>query len=165
MPRNRLGWSRSARQVLVAGALWLCCTAVSIPPDLHMAESNGRLTFSSNNGVLSTTAVCPGYRFDQLDTGGPTFSPDFHWVLVDVLGPFEPGNVPRNHALIYVASGRMILAPQFPYYVGVPATTDTLSWASGRRAALRYTNGKSVTVHDPPLHPLPPERCAPPDRS
>ena len=163
MPR-KLEWASSTCRVLGAAAVWLCCTAVTVPSNLHMTESNGALTFSSGNGVLSTATVCPGYRFDQLDAGGPTFSPDFHWVLVDVLGPFEPGDVPRNHALIYVPSGRMILAPQFPYYAGVPSTTETISWASGQRATLRYANGKSATVHDPPLHPLPAQRCAPPTR-
>jgi hypothetical protein len=124
-----------------------------------MSTSDRALTFSSGNRILSTASVCRGYNFDQLGIGGPKFSPDFHFVLVDVLGPFEPGDVPRNHALISVATGGIILAPSFPHYAGVPMTLDPLSWASGQRATLRYASGKTAAVHE--LHPFPVARCTP----
>jgi hypothetical protein len=81
-------------------------------------------------------------------------------VLVDVLGPFEPGNVARTHALIDVRTGGLVLAPNFPAYVDVPSTLGGLSWASGERATLRYAQeGRSADLHDPPLRPLPITTC------
>ncbi len=111
---------------------------------------------------MSTATICPGYEFVAVGAGGPHLSPDLHWILVDVRGPFTPGNVPLTHALAHVATGAVVLSPDFPRYFGVPATRDRLAWASGERATLRYNDGKTATVKDPPLRPLPVTRCAPP---
>lgn len=146
---------------LAACALaWSCCGAAVAPSNVRIsAISDHSLTFSSGDKVISTATLCPAYNFDQFGAGGPTFSPDFHFVLVDVLGPFTPGNVPRNRALITVATGGIVLAPDFPSYAGVPLTLDKLSWASGQRATLRYSNGHTATVHEPPPHPFPLAHC------
>ncbi len=112
--------------------------------------------------IVSTATLCPGYEFSQLGMTGPKVSPDRHWILIDVLGPYEPGNVGRNHALIQIATGRFIISPNFKTYVAVPGTLQPLSWASGERAALRYADGSTAVVRDPPLRPIPAQECAPP---
>jgi hypothetical protein len=119
-----------------------------------------RITLAVAGSVLSSATLCPEYAFDTLGSGGPTVSPDLHWILVDVRGPFEPANVPVTHAIIEVTTGAIVTAPDFPKYLGVPATRDPLAWASGERATLRYKGDKLATIHDPPLHPLPPFDCA-----
>ena len=90
---------------------------------------------------------------------GPKFSPDQHWVLVDVLGPFEPGNVARNHAIVDVRTGRFITSADFPHFLGVPSTSQPVSWASGQLATLRYSDGTTVALRDPALHAFPFSRC------
>jgi hypothetical protein len=148
---------------IFAAALYVAASgaaATTVPADVRVDESERTLTFASGDAVISTVTLCPGQVFDQFGIGGPTFSPDFHWVLVDVLGPFAPGNVTRNHALIDVRTGGLILAPRFPAYVEVPSTLGGLSWASGLRATLRYApDGRTADLHDPPLRPLPIPSC------
>jgi len=141
------------------GLAWSLCGAASVPSDVRIATSDRTLTFSSAGKLISTATLCQGYTFDQFGAGGPKFSPDFHFVLVDVLGPFTPGNVPRNRALVAVATGGIILAPDFPGYAGIPITLDKLSWASGQRSTLRYANGHTATVHDPPPRAFPLAHC------
>ncbi len=119
------------------------------------------MTLAAGGTVLSSATVCPGYAFDTLGPGGPRLSPDLHWVLVDVLGPFLPGDVARTHALIAVDSGAIIMSTDFPEYAGAPATASPLTWASGEREVLRYNDGKTVSLRDGPLKPVPPLQCAP----
>jgi len=114
----------------------------------------------SHGAVVSTALVCPGYTFDSFGNGGPRLSPDQHWVLVDVRGPLSPGNVVRTHALINVRTGGLIFATAFPSLLRVPSTNDGLTWASGERSTLRYADGKTYALVDPPRVPLPVERCA-----
>jgi hypothetical protein len=147
------------RAFLVA-LVWLaCCAATSVPSNLHLSLTTRALTFDHDGRIVSTAIVCPGYEFDQFGTTGPRFSPDNHWVLVDVKGPFTPGNVPRTHALVEVTSGRIVLAPNFQTYLGIPPSLEPIAWASGQRATVAYPNGKSAPIHDPPLRALPAERC------
>ncbi len=149
--------TRPLRWVAV-GALWLCLGA-RVPAGIHPSITDRAVTFDSNGVVLSTAVVCPGYAFDQFGRSGPTLSPDDHWLLVVVKGPFTPGNVPRTSALVQVATGAIVFAPSFPTYLGIPTTLEPVAWASGRRATLAYASGQSATIHDPPLRPIPALRC------
>ncbi len=136
--------------------------AAALPSDPGISLTNNSLTVLEASGrIVSTATVCPGYTFSQLGTTGPKLSPNRHWILVDVLGPYEPGNVGRNHALVQVATGRTVISPNFKAYLGVPGTLQPLSWVSGERAMLRYTDGTTAVVHDPPRHPIPREQCGP----
>jgi len=154
---RRRGRQRGARGLLAALFVAAASSAaLAVPSDVRIAESQRTLSFTSGGTLISTVTLCPGAVFQQIGTGGPTFSPDLHWVLVDVVGPFEPGNVPRSHAIVDVRTGGIVLAPAFPAYLGVPFTLGGLAWASGQRATLRYAdNGRSARLHDPPLRPLP----------
>jgi hypothetical protein len=60
-----------------------------------------------------------------------------------------------------VASGRIVLSSDFPRYLGVPASLDPVAWASGAREVLRYKDGSTATLKEPPLQALPATRCAP----
>ncbi len=132
----------------------------SLPSNPALSLTSDSITVLDAGGrIVSTATVCPGFTFSQLGKTGPKVSPDRHWILVDVLGPYEPGNVGRNHALIQIATGRFVTSPDFKTYIGVPATLQPLEWASGQRATLRYANGTTAAVHDPPPHPLPGQRC------
>ena len=131
-----------------------------IPSDIRIATSDSQLRFSSGGRTIATATLCPGYKFDQFGVTGPTYSPDLHWVLVDVLGPFLPGNVARNHALIEVATGGIVPSAEFPEYLGVRSTSDTLAWASGQRQNLHYAAGPDATVLEPPLHRIPAPVCS-----
>jgi hypothetical protein len=133
----------------------------SVPPNVYPSVTDRAITFVHDGTVLSTAVVCPGYAFDQFGSSGPKFSPDNHWVLIDVRGPFTPGNVPRTEALVQVTTGAIVFAPNFPAYLGVPAALQPIAWASGERATLAYPGGRSATLHDPPLHPIPALRCIP----
>lgn len=136
------------------------CGGASVPADVHVSATPRTLTFDHDGTVFATAVICPGFAFDTFGTAGPKFSPDNHWLLVDVIGPYEPGDVPRTRALVEVPTGRVVLAPNFPEYLGVPTTLQPIAWASGQRATLAYPNGKSATLHEPPLRAIPPERCA-----
>lgn len=149
-------------RALALGTIWATAGATFVPPNVHLSPTDASITIDTNGRVISTAELCPGFAFVQFGAAGPKLSPDQHWVLVDVLGPFAPGNVQRTHALVAVLSGRIVTGPDFPGYVGVPNSRDPVMWASGRRAALRYADGSTATVHDPPLRPLPERRCAPP---
>ncbi len=143
--------------------LVLSTSAGVLPSDPALSLTNGSITVLDIGGhIVSTATVCPGYTFSQLGVSGPKVSPDRHWILVDVLGPYEPGNIGRNHALVQIATGRLVTSPNFKAYVGVPGTLAPLAWASGERASLRYADGSTAVVHDPPPHPLPAVQCAPP---
>ncbi len=137
-----------------------CCGA-SVPADIRVSVTESTISFAHDGTVLSTAVVCPGLTFDGFGASGPKLSPDNHWALVDVLGPYTPGNVPRTHALVEVTTGAIVLAPNFPAYLGIPSSLEPLAWASGQRATVAYPNGKSATLHDPPLHAIPTERCTP----
>jgi len=117
------------------------------------------LLLDSGGMIVSTALLCPGYTFDGFGNGGPRLSPDQHWVLVDVRGPYEPGNVPRTHALVNVRTGALVISSAFAATVGVPNTSDALAWASGERSTLRYADGRTAALRDPPLRPLPVQRC------
>jgi hypothetical protein len=67
--------------------------------------------------------------------------------------------VPRTEALVRVVTGELVFAPNFPAYLGVPATLVPISWASGQRATLVYPSGKSAPITDPPLRPIPAPQC------
>ena len=150
--RSLVSWSAPA--LLLVGTL-----GAFVPSDVAIATSDSTLQFSSGGRVISTATLCPGYTFDQFGVTGPTFSPDLHWVLVDVLGPFEPGNVARNHAIIEVTTGAIVPSAEFPEYLGVRSSPDALAWASGERQTLHYTSGADATVHEPPLHQIPATTC------
>lgn len=144
-------------------ALGWFALAAAVPPNPNVSLTTRALTILESNGhIISTATLCPGFAFDQFGGTGPRFSPDQHWILVDVLGPYAPGNVGRNHALIHVTSGRLVTSTNFEHYLGVPATLETLAWASGERETLRYHDGKTATLRDPPLRELPEQACAPP---
>jgi hypothetical protein len=130
-----------------------------LPANLRVSATPRSLTVDHNGTVLSTALVCAGYAFDRFGKTGPTFSPNQHWILIDVLGPYAPGNVPRTHALVQVATGAIVLAPDFPVYLGIPATIEAPAWASGRLATLTDAKGKTFAVPDPPLRAIPGERC------
>jgi hypothetical protein len=142
---------------------WLAAAGMAfgfVPSNVRLEETAHTLTFTSDGNVLSSATLCPAFAFDTLGVGEPTFSPDLHWVLVDVLGPFEPGNVARTHALIDVRTGGLILGPDFPAYVGVKTTSGSVSWASGELATLRdQSNGHTADLRDPPVRPLPIVTC------
>ncbi|MBD5633990.1 MAG: hypothetical protein IAI49_05870 [Candidatus Eremiobacteraeota bacterium] len=140
--------------------LWIGCCAANVPANVRVSVTDGSLSFDHNGTILSTAVICPGLRFDRFGVSGPQLSPDNHWLLVDVIGPFSPGNVPRTHALVQVATGAVVLAPNFPTYLGVPTSLQPIAWASGQRATLAYPNGKSATLREPPLRPIPAERCS-----
>ena len=136
--------------------------AAAVPPNPNVTLTSTAITVLQSDGhIISTATLCPGYQFDQFGRTGPRFSPDQHWILVDVLGPFAPGNVERNHVLVHVTTGRLVTSPNFQRYLGVPATSQTLAWASGERETLRYEDGKTATLRDPPRE-LPAQTCAPP---
>ncbi len=132
-----------------------------LPPDIIVSLTARSLMLVSDGDVISTALVCPDYRFAAFGSGGPHLSPDQHWVLVDIRGPFTPGNVPRNHALVNVRTGAVIAAPDFPSVLGIPAAPDALAWVSGERSTLRYANGKTIALHDPLKRPVPRLRCLP----
>ncbi len=157
--RSRPFFRRVAFAWVAAGALGLA----PLPPDPKLTLTNQSLTILTNDGrIISSAIVCPGYQFDQLGVAGPRLSPDQHWVLVDILGPFAPGNVVRNHAIVQVRTGRYVISPQFKRYLGAPVTLRPLHWASGRLATLGYEDGTSADLHDPPRVPFPAVACAPP---
>ena len=146
------------RTSLAASALALLA---AVPPNPNVTLTSRALTVLETDGhIVSTATLCPGFEFSQFGRTGPQFSPDQHWILVDVLGPYEPGNVGRNHALIHVATGRLVTSANFQKYLGVPATLETLAWASGERETLRYHDGKTASLREPPRN-LPEQRCAP----
>ncbi len=147
--------------MLAALLVWFTSTAAFVPAGVRVSvDTPQRITVAVAGSVLSSATLCPNYAFATLGVGAPTISPDLHWILVDVKGPFEPANVPVTHALIEVTTGAVVIAPDFPTYLGVPSTRDPLAWASGERATLRYKSDKLATIHDPPLHALPPLECA-----
>jgi len=148
---------------LAALLAWAACTAEFVPSDVRLSvDSPQRITVVAAGTVLSQANLCPTYQFDTLGPGGPTLSPDLHWILVDVKGPFEPGNVPVTHALIQVTTGALVTAPDFPTYAGVPSSRDPLAWASGLRSTLRYKNESLASLHDPPPRPFPAFDCGRP---
>lgn len=149
----------SFRRTLAFALLWLGSCAANVPANLHVSVTKEAVSFDANGVVLSTAVLCPGFAFDQFGAYGPKLSPDDHWALVDVQGPFTPGNVPRTEALVRVVTGEIVFAPNFPIYLGVPATLVPISWASGQRATLVYPNGKSATIADPPLRSIPAPQC------
>ena len=158
MSQCELSWA--ARRLALVSVLALY-GASFIPSDARIALQSERSLSVAGDGVtLSTTTICPGYAFVQIGPGEPVLSPDLHWVLVDVLGPFEPGNVPRTHALVQVSDGAIVLAPNFPEYFGVPTSLQALAWASGERAVLRYSDGTTERIRDTPLKPIPTLHCA-----
>jgi hypothetical protein len=147
----------------VIAIAWFLLGVSPLPPNPNLTLTNTAISVIDSSGhIISTATLCPGYEFAQLGAAGPKFSPDQHWVLVDVLGPFEPGNVQRNHAIVDVHSGRFVVSPDFPKYLGVPGTLLPLAWASGLRATLRYQDGKTANVHDPPLQAFPQSPCPAP---
>jgi hypothetical protein len=150
------------RSALVTLAFaWLTLGAAPLPPNPNLSLTNSAISVIDRTGhIISTATLCPGYEFVQLGVAGPKFSPDQHWVLVDVLGPFEPGNVARNHAIVDVHSGRFVVSADFPHFLGVPSTSLPVSWASGELATLRYSDGKTASLRDPALHAFPNLRCA-----
>ena len=151
---------KSALRTGVAFVLALGSLGAFVPSNVRIATSDRMLRFSSDDKTISTAILCPGYQFDQFGVTGPTFSPDLHWVLVDILGPFEPGNVARNHALVEVTTGAIVRSPEFPEYLGVPSTADPLAWASGERQTLHYAKGSDGAVKVPPLRPIPLSPCS-----
>jgi hypothetical protein len=154
---------RSTRRTLVrclaATLLFTGALGAFIPSNVRISTSDSELEFSSDGKTIATATLCPGYKFDQFGVTGPTFSPDLHWVLVDVLGPFEPGNVARNHALVEVATGAIVPSSAFPEYLGVRSTPDALQWRSGERQTLHYQSGADATVPEPTLRPVPRPSC------
>jgi hypothetical protein len=132
-----------------------------VPGVVHVSATDRALTFDHDGRVLSTAVICPGFTFDRFGMSGPRLSPDNHWALVDVVGPYTPGNVPRTHALVQVTTGAVVLAPNFPAYLGVPASLEPIAWASGERSTLAYPDGKSATLLEPPRRAIPPLVCTP----
>ena len=130
----------------------------SLPPNIRISATNRSLVFDSNGTIVSTALLCPGYTFDAFGKGGPRLSPDQHWALVDVRGPYEPGNIARAHVLAYVRSGIIVFSSDFPSAVGIPTPTDGIDWSSGERATLRYRDGRTFALIDPPRG-VKPERC------
>jgi len=130
-----------------------------LPPNITMSLTDRSLTLASDGDVISTALLCPGFAFDTFGAGGPRLSPDQHWVLVDIRGPYTPGNVPRNHALINVHTGAVIASPDFPAVLGIATAPDGLAWVSGERSTLRYATQKTVVLHDPIARAVPHPRC------
>jgi hypothetical protein len=149
----------SFQRAFALALLGLGSCAANVPAGVHVSVTKEAVSFDANGVVLSTAVLCPGFAFDQFGAYGPKLSPDNHWALVDVQGPFTPGNVPRTEALVRVVTGELVFAPNFPAYLGVPATLVPISWASGQRATLVYPGGKSATIADPPLRPIPAPHC------
>jgi hypothetical protein len=148
---------------LAAIFAWLACTAQFVPSGVRLSlDTPQRITVVVAGAVLSHASLCSNYQFQTLGPGGPTLSPDLHWILVDVKGPYEPGNVPVTHALIQVTTGALVTSPDFPVYAGVPSTRDALAWASGLRSTLRYKNETLAPLKDPPPRPFPPFDCGRP---
>ncbi|GAC1310597.1 MAG: hypothetical protein NVS2B3_06090 [Vulcanimicrobiaceae bacterium] len=144
-------------------AAWLALLALApLPPNITLSLTDRSIVFASDGAVVSTALLCPDYAFDTFGPGGPRLSPDQHWLLVDVRGPFAPANVPRTHALVDVRSGALVLSPDFPMLLAIPAATGELSWASGERATLRYRPGSTVRLHEPLRRRVPPVACAKP---
>jgi hypothetical protein len=121
-----------------------------LPPNIRISATDRSLVFDSNGTIVSTALLCPGYTFDAFGSGGPRLSPDQHWVLVDVRGPYEPGNVARAYVLAYVRSGVVVFGNEFPTAVGAPSPADRIDWSSGERATLRYKDGRTYRLVDPP---------------
>jgi hypothetical protein len=141
---------------------WLTLGAAPLPPNPNLSLTNSAISVIDGMGhIISTATLCPGYEFVQLGVAGPKFSPNQHWVLVDVLGPFEPGNVARNHAIVDVRSGRFIVSADFAHFLGVPGTSLPVAWASGELATLRYSDGHTAPLRDPALHAFPTPHCPP----
>jgi len=122
----------------------------SLPPNIRISATDRSIVFDSNGTIVSTALLCPGYTFDAFGSGGPRLSPDQHWVLVDVRGPYEPGNVARTYVLAYVRTGVVIFGNEFPTAVGAPSPADRIDWSSGERATLRYKDGRKYRLVDPP---------------
>ncbi len=160
IPKRRWPPSIDSRNFALATA-WLALAAAPLPPNPNLTLTNTALSVIDNSGhIISTATLCPGFEFAQLGAAGPKLSPDQHWVLVDVLGPFEPGNVQRNHAIVDVRNGRFVVSSDFKKFLGVPGTLLPLGWASGLRATLRYADGTTASLHDPPLQGFPQAPCA-----
>ena len=130
-----------------------------MPRDIRASVTDRAIVLASDAAIVSTATLCPGYTFVSFGVGGPTFSPDQHWLLVDVLGPYTPGNVARTHALVDVRTGRLVFATEFARLLGIPDAPDALSWASGERETLRYGDGHTRALVEPPKRPLPERRC------
>jgi len=146
---------------LAALLVWLACSAQFVPSDVRLSiDSPRRITVATAGSVISSVTLCPDYQFATLGAGEPTLSPDLHWILVDVKGPYEPASVPVTHALIQVTTGAIVTSPDFPAYAGVPSTLDPITWASGLRSTLRYKNETLAAVKDPPPRHFPPLACA-----
>ncbi|GAC1444343.1 MAG: hypothetical protein NVS3B17_21020 [Vulcanimicrobiaceae bacterium] len=124
-----------------------------------MSVTDRALLFDSGGTIVSTAVLCPGYAFVQYGSGGPRFAPDQHWVLVDILGPYAPGNVIRTHVLVDVRTGTLVRATAFRRVLGLPDAPDSLAWASGERQTLRYPDGATHDVSDA-RGTLPREPCA-----
>ena len=148
------------RSLAALAAAWLALGAAPLPPNPNLSLTDSALSVIDGVGhIISTATLCPGYEFVQLGVAGPKLSPNQHWVLVDVLGPFEPGNVARNHVIVDVHTGRFVTSADFPHFLGVPSTSLPVSWASGQLATLRYSDGKTVALRDPALRAFPDPRC------
>lgn len=147
-------------QLAALALAWLAFGAAPLPPNPNLTLTNTALSIIDITGhIISTATLCPGFEFVQLGAAGPKLSPNQHFVLVDVLGPFAPGNVQRNHAIVDVRSGHYVVSAEFPKYLGIPATMLPVSWASGEFATLRYQDGKTANLHDPPLWRFPATTC------
>jgi len=158
---GRGGGARNAPRGTVALALvWICCSAAYVPADTRVATlTPHEMVILGDGRVLSTMTLCPSFAFATLGPGSPRLSPDRHYLLVDILGPFEPADVGRTHAIVDVLSGGVVLSQLFPEYFGVPGSLEPLAWASGERAVLRYQNGTTARLHEPPLKALPRNPC------
>lgn len=157
------------RPLFVLTAMVACTAGVAraaappLPANLGVTSTNDSIVVVASDGrIISTTVACAGFRFAQFGEAGPKFSPDQHWILVDLLGPLEPGNVPRVHAIVDVRHGGFVIDRDFTRYLGIAASPKALSWASGRRAAIRYDDGSAAEIEQRRVRPFPAERCAPP---
>lgn len=136
-----------------------------MPPAITVSVTDRSLTLASDGAIVSTAVICPGYAFDSFGSGGPHFSPDQHWILVDIRGPFAPGSVPRNHALVNVRTGTVVASPDFPTMLEIPSAPDGVNWESGERSTLRYANGKTAALRDPMRKSVAKLVCAPAARA
>lgn len=125
-----------------------------------MSVTDHSLLFVSRGAIVSTAVLCSQFSFVTYGPTGPTFSPDQHWVLVDVLGPKAPGAIVATHALVEVRSGRIVFADDFARVLGIVNPPGTLAWASGRRQTLRYGDDKTVSLPERDGKALPIKRCA-----
>ncbi len=157
--RSRPQRTVGLRPVLAAVFAFALIGLAPLPRNITLSLTDRSLTLASDGDVISMALVCPNYAFDTFGNGGPRLSPDQHWVLVDIRGPFTPGNVPRTHALIHVRTGAVIFSADFPKTLEIPAAPDALAWASGERSTLRYGSGKTVALHDPLTRTLPKLHC------